>query len=254
MNKIEALFQHLWSEYTNNNYHNDIILRSFEKREKSKIKNDHIALRTIKSISTGIDSVSKVFIDLGYEKKDFYEFKEKKLNAHHFEHPDDSYPKIFISELKIDELSSFAQKEAKKMIKAINTTNLTSSKTHWKRFYSTYKKLYKESEYLAWFYVYGFIPNHFTVSVNDLLTFNNLNEVNQFVEDLGYPLNDSGGKIKGSKEQGLEQSSTVANKVKISFIDGEYLIPSCFYEFALRHNNFKGFIASSADKIFDSTN
>ena len=30
-------------------------------------------------------------------------------------------------------------------------------------------------------------------------------------------------------------------------------IPGCYYEFALRHNNFDGFIAGSADKIFEST-
>jgi hypothetical protein len=30
-------------------------------------------------------------------------------------------------------------------------------------------------------------------------------------------------------------------------------IPACYYEFALRHNNFDGFIAGSADKIFEST-
>jgi hypothetical protein len=30
-------------------------------------------------------------------------------------------------------------------------------------------------------------------------------------------------------------------------------IPGCYYEFALRYNNFDGFIAGSADKIFEST-
>ncbi|MCK5469078.1 MAG: DUF1338 family protein, partial [Cyclobacteriaceae bacterium] len=55
-----------------------------------------------------------------------------------------------------------------------------------------------------------------------------------------------------------EQSSTIAYNKEISFSDGNYLIPACYYEFALRYpqsdgNLFRGFIAGSADKIFEST-
>jgi hypothetical protein len=34
---------------------------------------------------------------------------------------------------------------------------------------------------------------------------------------------------------------------------GKTNVPGCYYEFALRHNGFDGFIAGSADKIFEST-
>jgi hypothetical protein len=57
----------------------------------------------------------------------------------------------------------------------------------------------------------------------------------------------------------LEQSSTMADKAVVKFSDGEVSIPSCFYEFAKRYpldcgTLYSGFVAASADKIFESTN
>ncbi len=51
----------------------------------------------------------------------------------------------------------------------------------------------------------------------------------------------------------------MANRIEVEFCDGQLIIPSCFYEFTYRHHLpndelFKGFVASSADKIFESTN
>jgi len=71
-------------------------------------------------------------------------------------------------------------------------------------------------------------------------------------------MNTSGGEIKGTPEQLLRQSSTLADKVAISFKEGSYEIPACYYEFAQRYKDksgklYSGFIAKSADKIFEST-
>jgi hypothetical protein len=257
MKKINNLFDLLWNEYTKVNPETKEILDHFKKRENSLIHNDHIALRTLQSDKIGIDQLAKPFLDLGYVKKDFYTFKDKKLNAYYFTHPDSNYPKVFISELRVNELSDIAKGIARDMIKKspekINGSSLVSG-THWDKEYKIYKKLYKESEYLAWIYAYGFIPNHFTVSVNKLKTFKSLQAVNKWLKSLGYKLNNSGGEIKGSPQENLEQSSTMATKCLVNFLDGQYLIPSCYYEFALRYKNYEGFIANSADKIFESTN
>ena len=71
-------------------------------------------------------------------------------------------------------------------------------------------------------------------------------------------MNTSGGEVKGSKEVCLEQSSTLANTIEVEFKDGKLNIPACYYEFAKRYalkdgNLYKGFVAASADKIFEST-
>ena len=51
----------------------------------------------------------------------------------------------------------------------------------------------------------------------------------------------------------------MADKQTVVFSDTSLIIPSCFYEFALRYPNangsmYTGFVAASADKIFESTN
>ncbi|MFP3457566.1 DUF1338 family protein, partial [Psychrobacter sp. SIMBA_152] len=74
-----------------------------------------------------------------------------------------------------------------------------------------------------------------------------------------FALNTSGGEVKGSPEVLLEQSSTLADEYAVTFSDGDMRIPSCFYEFAIRYPKpdgeiYTGFVAASADKIFESTN
>lgn len=74
----------------------------------------------------------------------------------------------------------------------------------------------------------------------------------------GFELNTSGGEIKGTPEELLEQSSIKSGLIEIDFVEGEFEIPGCYYEFAKRYPDssgklFSGFIAKSADKIFEST-
>ena len=119
--------------------------------------------------------------------------------------------------------------------------------------------LLEESEYAAWMAAWGYRANHFTVSINHLNEFKTIAAVNQIIKDAGIALNTTGGEIKGSAEVLLEQSSTLANKINVKFSDKEMEIPSCFYEFAYRYNKpdgelYTGFVAASADKIFESTN
>ena len=75
----------------------------------------------------------------------------------------------------------------------------------------------------------------------------------------GFKRNTSGGESKGGKEVCLAQSSTMADSSEVAFADATVSIPSCFYEFAqlYKMNNgeyYQGFVAASADKIFESTN
>lgn len=101
-------------------------------------------------------------------------------------------------------------------------------------------------------------PNHFTVFVNSLTKFDSLSVLNEHIKNHGFKLNSSGGEIKGSKEVLLEQSSTLANTIEVEFSDGKLSIPACYYEFAKRYPQkdgklYQGFVAASADKIFEST-
>ncbi|MBL9015743.1 MAG: DUF1338 family protein, partial [Myxococcales bacterium] len=121
-----------------------------------------------------------------------------------------------------------------------------------------YTALLAESEYAAWVAAFGFRVNHFTVDVNALTTFPDLVALNAFLVEHGFTLNESGGAIKGTRADCLEQSSTRADSIEVSFTDRSVRIPSCYYEFAKRYalpsgELFQGFVPASADKIFEST-
>jgi len=260
---LDSLLHAMWVDYVRLTPQAGRIHDAFVARGETVI-NDHIALRTIRHPKLGLDQLGRVFEALGYRKMAPYQFKEKKLLAHHYEHADETKPKIFISELLLDQFSPGLQKILNRLVDSIPESDLTRPDfcylgRPWTLASSEYLALAEESEYASWVAAYGFRPNHFTVSVNHLKHLGTLPAVNEFVKGLGYRLNASGGEIKGSKSDLLEQSSTMADSASVEFSDRELPVPSCYYEFALRHpmpngKLYPGFVAASADKIFESTN
>ncbi|MES2529069.1 MAG: DUF1338 domain-containing protein [Bdellovibrionota bacterium] len=232
--------------------------------EGEKIQNDHIALRTFNHPRVGVDVIAKPFVDSGYTYKGDYQFPEKKLYAKHYEHTDDSLPKIFISELKLEEFSPALQTMVNGFISQIpegreKDFDFSSQGRPWKVTIAQYKELLKESDYAAWVAAFGYRPNHFTVFINILKKFSDIRVLNEWLKKNTFQLNASGGEVKGTPEVFLEQTATLANNIEVSFEDGKMSIPACYYEFAKRYpmNNgklYQGFVATSADKIFESTN
>lgn len=279
MQSIQSVFDTLWDAYAQTNPKvieiRKLLMHTSHSSDplddtlgsSSTITNDHIALRTLRHERFGIDQLSAPFKALGYEVSGHYQFQAKKLDAIHLEcKSEPKAPKVFISELLLEELSEETQSLLRYALieRCAPTMNdaplLAASGRHWGvPRYDTYERLLAESEYAAWFYVFGFIPNHFTVRVNDLSQFEHISELNAFLEGQGYQLNSSGGKIKGSPELLLEQSSTLADTSEVAFVEGKYPVPSVFYEFAQRYSmpngvEFSGFVEGNADKIFESTN
>ncbi len=228
-----------------------------------RIQNDHIALRTFNHPRVGIDVMAAPFTASGYKYCGDYHFPEKKLYAKHYEHADDSLPKIFISELKLEDFSPALQKTVKGLIDQIppgmeRQFDFVSIGRPWKVTKDTYQALLKESDYAAWVAAFGYRPNHFTVFINELKGFSDIKVLNEYLKENGFKLNSSGGEVKGSKDVYLEQSSTLANNITVQFEDGELTVPACYYEFAKRYplqngKLYQGFVANSADKIFEST-
>ncbi|MFZ4520430.1 MAG: DUF1338 domain-containing protein [Bacteroidales bacterium] len=261
----QDIFTRLWADYTRQNPSTNKIHDLFVS-EGETVVNDHIAFRTFRHSTIGIDQLARVFLKNGYELKGDYHFEAKKLYAKHFEHcSDPEAPRVFISELLVEEFSQQLQKtvsdwighipaalhESDDIIYAGNVSGIPS--------FQVYEALRTESEYAAWLYVNGFCANHFTVSVNRLHKYDTIEKVNMFLKSHGFLLNDAGGEIQGTPGELLEQSSIRAGMVKFNFLDGTHEIPGCYYEFAKRYpdtdgNLYSGFIAKSADKIFESTN
>lgn len=261
---IDSLFKNLWESYLAVTPSAVKIHDLLGSLEQDDIINDHIALRTFNHEKVGLQKLARHFEAVGYKECGEYHFESKKLYAKHYEHPNTDMPKVFISELLTEKCSPRLQAIVDSLVEqvdvqAVEKGNFPYSGTHWLVSKSVYEELLAESEYAAWMAAWGYRANHFTVSVNHLSNFATIESVNQCLKSAGYSLNGSGGEIKGSPEVLLEQSSTLADNALVSFSDGELTIPSCFYEFALRYPKangelYTGFVAASADKIFESTN
>lgn len=261
--KLQHFFQQEWQRYCALTPQAQEIKDLLQKKGE-EVQNDHIAFRTFAHPLVGLEVLTQEMKSLGYEPRGEYHFKVKKLYAKHFEclaHP--HYPKIFISELLCDQLDPETQETISQFLNASKEEiSAAPSKVQlgrpWKISHTQYLKLAAESEYAAWLYAFGIVPNHFTVNVNKLNHFGNLQQLNAFLEKEGFKMNTAGGAIKGSPADYLEQSSTMAAYVDWDFSEGTYQVPSCYYEFAKRYPLdsgalYQGFVAKSADKIFEST-
>jgi hypothetical protein len=259
----DELFGALWQRYAALNPRAQEVHDLFEARGE-KVINDHVAFRTLNDHRLGIDNLAQAFVDLGYEAKDEYRFEEKKLFARYYAHEDPDQPKVFISELLLEECSPELRRTMEALVDQMTEDQLSDPMMLnmgrvWQTDFATYEKLYEESEYAAWLSAFGFCANHFTVFVNRLTSFETLEELAGVIEQAGHPMNRAGGLVKGSPEVYLEQCSTMATKLPVTFSDGTHELPSCFYEFAKRYEKpegglYQGFVAASADKIFESTN
>jgi hypothetical protein len=262
--QAQQIFDRLWAGYTEQNPEALRIFNLFV-GEGEVVVNDHIAFRTFNDPRINIDVLAKPFLAAGYIYKDSYKFEDKHLFARHYEHPllKDA-PRVFISELIAEDFSYELQSAINCMVDKIPISLLESDEllfsgnTWGTPSFDLYEKLRTESEYAAWVYVYGFRANHFTVSINNLKKHNTIEKVNQLLKDNGFLINDAGGEIKGTPAELLEQSSTRAGILPVTFTKGVFEIPSCYYEFARRYPDdsgrlYSGFIAKSADKIFEST-
>lgn len=252
---------------------------------EQEIENDHIAFRTIGVKHLGIQSLEKIFLHYGYEKRDSYFFPEKKLDAFWYAPPSPEYPRIFISELRVKDLpdetreiiTSYTNEVTADPVDAIDLDDPAAVDAFlhsalWRiPILQHYLQLAEQSEYAAWVIYNRYYLNHFTVSVHNLREgYNTISLFNAFLEGKGFTLNDAGGKIKTSADGNLLQSSTVAEMIEAEFAEGiKYNIAGSYVEFAERKvldeyagipgeqikriHRREGFEANNANKIFEST-
>ena len=250
-----------------------------------EIENDHIAFRTMGVPQLGIQSLEKIFLHYGYQKKDYYYFPEKKLDAYWYAPPKPVYPRIFISQLRVQDLSPAAQQiitgyTSEVKTDPVDALALDDGKAVDEFLHSglwrtptveDYETLAAESEYAAWVIYNRYYLNHFTVSVHNLKEgYNTIAAFNAFLLKHGFVLNNAGGVIKQSPDGGLLQSSTVARMIEAEFAGGaKRSIAGSYVEFAerrvlpgfqhlpkdaiRREHRREGFEAGNADKIFEST-
>jgi hypothetical protein len=260
--QVTKLFNNIWQQYL-------AVTPSADKIHQllgngNDVINDHVAYRTFNLEKVNLEKLASHLLTIGYSECGQYDFAAKKLTAKHFEHSNNTMPKVFISELRVEEFSENVQQIIHKLVDQLpeNISDQESflySGRNWDVSSTDYQTLLDESEYAAWLAAWGYRANHFTVSINHLDNFDCIIAVNDSLKEAGHNLNITGGEIKGNETVKLEQSSTLADKAIVEFTDKSMEIPSCFYEFAKRYPQadgelYTGFVAASADKIFESTN
>lgn len=247
----------------------------------SPIYFDHLAFRTFAAPSLGIDSIGSMFTDFGYKKMDMLSFPGKKLTAYWYAPPEDEVhlPRVFISELRVDELSPEAQqvidnytKQQQGQAGRYASLCAATGMLPWQApTLQDHAILLKESEYAAWTLANGYNLNHAAVSVHRLKGLKNgIEGLNDDLVSRGFAMNEEGGILKVSPDVGLVQSSTVADQIPFKFDKGqEGMVAGSYLEFAQRavlpqyqhlqeheiteHHRRDGFEVGNADKIFEST-
>lgn len=252
---------------------------------REAIENDHIAFRTMGVPQLGIQSLEKIFLHHGYTRREPYHFAGKKLDAYWYSPPTPAFPRIFISELRVPDLSPKSQAIIYRYTNQVTQDPVDSlplddpaavdaflHSALWSLpTLAEYHHLAAESEYAAWVIYNRYYLNHFTISVHSLPEgANTVEEFNTFLVRQGIKLNNAGGVIKVSPDGLLLQSASVAQMVEAEFDGGEKeLIPGSYVEFAERRplpefahlpvselgreHRRDGFEAGNADRIFEST-
>jgi hypothetical protein len=203
--------------------------------------NDHIAFRTFacQRPLTGIASISRIFETLGYRAAGCYNFDDKHLTAIHYEHPNRELPKLFISELRVWELSEAAQaiitgtlaehrepvatpvlarlssladvrldprSEAEVLAGVTDQFHLLPWPTPER---SDVETVNRESQYAAWVLVHGYNVNHFTSLINShgVAALDDIEKTVSALRSAGVPMK---ADIEGAPGSRLRQTATEA--------------------------------------------
>lgn len=261
---INEFYDHLWQDYIQMTPQAEAISNALKSRGE-QVLNDHVAFRTFNVGPIRLEKLEPFILELGYTRYEPYQFPAKKLDAYGYIPPSSDLPRIFISELRVQDLSESAQAIVHKLVEQVDESQVNDASIFWRGplwqapTFEDYQTLLSESEYAAWLSIIGLRANHFTIDINALTQITEVSQMNDLIEELGFTINESGGRVKGSPAVLLEQSSTLASKQVMTFAGGEeHEVTTCYYEFAKRYLDhdgklYQGFVAASADKIFEST-
>jgi hypothetical protein len=257
------LIDSLWKQYIERvpyaKKYSDLVVN-----KGGKVVIDHIAFRTFNTHTgeqpEGIRAIKHILNFLEYKPVSKYNFRKRKLNAVHFEHPDEMFPKIFVSQLEVNELPEWAQNMINNAVH--NTSYLLSDKSiellrileengilpleaaeylvndlvHYFRrpwnipLKDDVLKINDISQYGAWVLLHGNSVNHFAAFVNyqDIKELSDLESTCKALAAAGIPMKES---IEGEKGSKLQQSATLAVKEDVS-VKGEFGFEKIIWTYA----------------------
>ncbi len=298
----QHLWESLWQQYSGRVSH----ARTYQQMIAAAggtVKNDHIAFRSLRmtvdspqgQINLGIDYLEPIAKFLGYEVAGEYTFPETHLYARHYCHPQQEeldLPKLFISELVVDELPEEVAQLIYKTVSKLKyeltsplrfgnftRTDLIDPGESHLGFQKVFtrpwhppqgfivKFVNKVTQYGAWVLLHGYAVNHFTGYVNRQNTtkYPDIDTTARGLTNLGVPMK---AEIEGNVACGLRQTATQAVTEMVTVLDdisgAEIQIPwtYAYYEIAQRYIMevepgkevlFDGFLGRNAQQLFEMT-
>jgi hypothetical protein len=288
-----AIFDRLWTEYrarvTYVQQYEQVI-----QQHGGTFVNDHIAFRTIatQTPSSGIHSLSRIFVALGYRAAGTYYFDDKHLAAIHFQHANPEFPKLFISELLTWELEDSARRIISAALQSHRapisddelaaldqigdeaaSAKLLDRLSEWfirLPWVAPPKEavtaLNKATQYGAWVLVHGYNVNHFTSLINSHGV-ESLSDIEKTIAALcqaGVPMKTE---IEGEPGSKLRQTATEAVMTQVPVIEAgrQTTMPwsYAYFELAQRdwladpttgqRTRFEGFLGPQATNLFEMT-
>lgn len=213
--------------------------RKFVELAQGKFANDHVAFRSL-----DLEPIARAFERLGWTRAGKYDFPDAHLDAIHLSKP--GAPRVFVSELRVKELSAEARRTLSKLPKAppFDGAPQWFRKPEISLSEAELLALEKESQYGAWLLLFDREVNHFTASVPSV------EEWQRKMRDAGIPMKDE---IEGAPGAGLRQTATKAAPRRIQLLDQERDWPYAYLEIAERNGGFDGFITTQARQLFEMT-
>ena len=259
------------------------------------VANDHIAFRSLRlkvdGKGLGIPYLENIVEALGYSAAGEYVFPDTHLYARHYRHPEQDefdLPKLFISELIVDELpddiaqliyqtvSSNLQLTSISSIESFTETEIQLVVNQLQKVFtrpwepplkSVVEQVNKVTQYGAWVLLHGYAVNHFTGYVNRQNTpqYIDVESTARGLSEKGVPMK---AEIEGNTDIGLRQTATQAVTEMVTVRDdssGDLISTPwtyAYYEIAQRFlvedasgqkALFDGFQGKNARNLFEMT-
>jgi hypothetical protein len=233
-----ALLDELWDRYAAHVPY----ARTFVELAAGQFRNDHVAFRSLKG-QGGIEPIAGFFEQYGWERRAAYDFPDARLDAIYLAKAGE--PRVFVSQLRADELSQKARRILEQLPAQGPVTGLESFRAPGIRVAGDeLLELERESQYGAWLLLFGREVNHFTASVDDV------EQWQRRMKAAGIPMKNE---IEGERGAGLRQTATHAAPRRVRVRDGERDWPYAYLEIAERNGGFDGFVAAQARQLFEMT-
>lgn len=284
----------LWRNYSTSTPHVKRIETCLQKNNIKLPVLDHLAIIDLPGKHTGMHVLQKIFNALGYEVKGKDYLPEKQNDFTWLAEIDsadhsaaDVLPQVVIADFRLEEmpvnvrdiickysdqakpapiaeLTQLLQQDHGAEKSILNLLSDYFSGRDWPLpTLAEFHAVRDFNELLAWVLVFGRKANHFTYSIHLMPEFSSLSDFHHFIEtDVGLPLNQDGGVIKGGRAQGIEQGSTAGTPESIQLADGTAELPLGFVEFVWRFSEksqpalwsdyFTGFVANHANRVIQS--